>query len=119
MKFQKMLAYAIQNDDLDTMRACYMIEAYEDLDEPKDKKSNKIVDGKGEDLEGYGAGKMTVKEEAPVKSVGQSDIVLKPKPLDHYGDGEGKDMSHLDKNQTGEPTIVTEPNSSASSAEPS
>lgn len=30
-KFQKMLAYSVQNDDLDTMRACYMMEAYSEL----------------------------------------------------------------------------------------
>lgn len=30
-RFQKMLAYSVQNDDLDTMRACYMMEAYSEL----------------------------------------------------------------------------------------
>lgn len=31
LKFQRMLEFAIKNEDLDTMRACYMIEAYSDL----------------------------------------------------------------------------------------
>jgi hypothetical protein len=31
-RFSKMHAYAVQHDDLDTMRACYMMEAYDDSD---------------------------------------------------------------------------------------
>lgn len=37
-RFSKMHAYAVQHDDLDTMRACYMMEAYDDSDHEESKK---------------------------------------------------------------------------------
>jgi hypothetical protein len=41
-RFSKMHAYAVQQDDLDTMRACYMMEAYDEEDrmESNSKKTN-------------------------------------------------------------------------------
>lgn len=117
-KLSKILAYAIHNDDLDTMRTCYMIQAYGDLDSanlkavawPKEKTNETIMAepdsgvpspekriirssstnpndvGKGK----AGKGPARAAPAAPAAaSVGESGIVLRPKPLSKVGNGSG------------------------------
>jgi hypothetical protein len=139
LKFEKMLAYAVQNDDLDTMRACYMIEAYEDFGAAPDaqkpsapaapKKAAppakaptpeeaRIINGSRTELESAGVGSKptTTTTPEPGRIVGQSGIVVKPKPLDSIGEGKAN-KSHtfssnvseaVPSNETEEP-IITEP----------
>jgi len=125
LKFEKMLAYAVQNDDLDTMRACYMIEAYEDIgvgekkaEKPVEKpapakapaaKEAKIVNGSHSKLESAGEAKNQTTKPAPKEStVGQSGIVVQPVPLDSIGDGKAKqNITHPDSSES--EGIITEP----------
>lgn len=143
LKFEKMLSYAVQNDDLDTMRACYMIEAYEDLgasSEAAEKKAPekpsttvapkksvapaeeaRIINGSHSDLQSAGVGSKptTTTTPEPGRIVGQSGIVVKPKPLDSIGEGKAN-KSHTfpsaEKSNQTEPasaepeeSIITEP----------
>lgn len=132
LKFEKMLAYAVQNDDLDTMRACYMIEAYEDIgvgekkaEKPVEKpapakapaaKEAKIVNGSHSKLESAGEAKNQTTKPAPKEStVGQSGIVVQPVPLDSIGDGKANpDHKHPDSSES--EGIITEPEPRASLA---
>merc|ERR1719313_3113760 len=51
-RFSKMHAYAVQHDDLDTMRACYMMEAYDDSEseESNSKKPSANAEHEGSNL---------------------------------------------------------------------
>lgn len=93
-KFRTMLAVAVQNEDLDTMRACYMIEAYsnststEALSTSKELDSNsskmRIIASSGGELSDLGYGNST-----SLSAVGNPGIVLQPKHLDYFGNGTG------------------------------
>lgn len=87
-KFQKMLGYAVQNEDLDTMRACYMIEAYANLEpqatnRTEDSPKARIIGSSSKELNDFGDGKGKVKPTEPPKP----GIVVQPEPLDQFGEG--------------------------------
>jgi len=136
LKFEKMLAYAVQNDDLDTMRACYMIEAYEDFGaaekapaapeksipnaaekpesppaEPKKIPEAKIINGSHSELESVGAASKptTTTTPKPGRIVGQSGIVVQPKPLESIGEGKANASHAVSSEPTESEPIVVEP----------
>jgi len=76
-KIQSMLALSVKQEDLDTMRACYMMEAYTNSsvkDQPKMLKPAGQIEGVGK-----GKGNMTI--------IGKKDITSKAIPLDSFGKG--------------------------------
>jgi len=101
-KFRSMLGTAVQNEDLDTMRACYMIEAYANdtgADPPaapnasaskelgKDSsKMQRIITSNGTELSNLGAGDAA-------KPLSSKEIVLKPKVFKGFGNGTGDGSS--------------------------
>lgn len=106
LRLQKILSYAIHNDDLDTMRTCYMIQAYGDLEGPKDSKkeeetnetsvpapSERIITSSGKKIDDLGEGNATEREAVPPKvPPGQAGIVLQPTPLDRLGKGKAAEL---------------------------
>jgi hypothetical protein len=90
-KIKQMLAYSVENQDLDTMRACYMMEAYtnltsstKELEPSQDAPKQRIVTGSSKDLENVGSGKGP--GHPPKESnIGRADIVLQPTPLENFG----------------------------------
>jgi len=103
-QFRSMLATAVQNEDLDTMRACYMIEAYANdtgtdatnapnaSNASKDLGSNsskmqRIIASNGTELSNLGAG------EAAAEHMKNKEIVLKPKVFSGFGNGTGAGSS--------------------------
>jgi hypothetical protein len=92
-KFKRMLSQAVNSTDLDTMRACYMMEAY----------------AEGSSKEGApdegGATKAAADSEKPATAAAssQAQIVSQSQPLDNFGDGKGRGHSgHT-------PTIIAKP----------
>jgi hypothetical protein len=131
-RLQKILAYAIHNDDLDTMRTCYMIQAYGDLDGPKEGKetnennetsvpdpSERIITSSSKTMNDLGEGNATNRSAIPPKSPpGQAGIVLQPVPLDSLGQGKAAELkanetkeklAEGNETQGEEPPIVVEP----------
>lgn len=107
-KFQRMFSYAVQSEDLDTIRACYMIEAYSNMTdsqkeleqepeeeppkpaEPKIVAKDRIITSSGRELEPAGDGKAHDRRTPPgVTKFGSEGIVVKPVPLKNYGAGNG------------------------------
>jgi hypothetical protein len=104
LRLQKILSYAIHNDDLDTMRTCYMIQAYGDLEGPKEEEEGKsttdknessvpppkerIITSSGHKTDDLGEGDARNRSAFPSKAPpGQAGIVLQPVPLDSIGKG--------------------------------
>merc|ERR1719419_435606 len=92
-----MLSYAVQNDDLDTMRACYMIEAFSGVVDLVNASSQQqelessvadvhrqvpIIQNSGGTLSNVGYGNATRRSD-----IGNTGIVLKPKVFDYFGQG--------------------------------
>merc|ERR1719171_75283 len=114
-KLQKILAYAIHNDDLDTMRTCYMIQAYGDMDSKDlkavawpakqqknitvDPQSNvpgpekRIIRSSSSNPADMGAGNGTNPGSPARKTVGQAPLILRPVPLDTVGNGKSADRA--------------------------
>eukprot|EP00397_Hematodinium_sp_SG-2012_P028601 GEMP01030128.1.p1 GENE.GEMP01030128.1~~GEMP01030128.1.p1 ORF type:complete len:304 (+),score=73.88 GEMP01030128.1:393-1304(+) len=74
LKFQRMLAFAVGNEDLDTMRACYMIEAYAELDGSMSQKNQtsplieeRILDSASGNLNSFEKAKVDEKEKTEEK----------------------------------------------------
>jgi len=85
-RFRDMLSYAVRNDDLDTMRACYVIQAAAGSNAsagttPSEVPRMRIITG-GEDLSDLGFGTA-----ADRPRTGNSGIVLRPEGLDDFGRG--------------------------------
>jgi len=129
-KFQKMLAFAVNNEDLDTMRACYMIEAYSGSESkepdapsttpeakvpttttaatPKAAATTttvplKIVSGAKEQKEFGKKGETPLAKQA-TSTIGQAAIIVKPEPVEKMGDGKGTGVK-----PTAVPAIVVKP----------
>jgi len=102
-KFRAMLSTAVQNEDLDTMRACYMIEAYANdtgadapnapntSKESKDpgnssSKMQRIIASNGTELSNLGSGEAA-------QHMSSKEIVLKPKVFSGFGNGTGSGSS--------------------------
>jgi len=113
-KFQRMFAYAVQSEDLDTIRACYMIQAYSNMtasqkeleEEPEPEKTEKkpvtpapqsrIITSSGTELDPAGKGKPHGGEHRTPEGVtkfGDHGIVVQPQPLEDFGGGEGHFVS--------------------------
>lgn len=115
-KFKNMLAYAINDEDLDTIRACYMVESYTNLNnesetlEPSAKSpDSRIIAGGSNDIQSLGAGNAT-----EPNNVGRSSIVVQPTPFETFGKGNGTvDPTAAKKTTAAEPphpgSIITEP----------
>lgn len=100
--FRSMLATAVQSEDLDTMRACYMIEAYANdtggaADAPNapnaskelgnnSSKMQRIITGNGTELSNLGSGDAA-------QHMSKEEIVLKPKVFSGFGNGTGAGSS--------------------------
>lgn len=96
-QFRTMLATAVQNEDLDTMRACYMIEAYandtsaDTTNAPNASKElgndpskmQRIITNNGTELSNLGSGDAA-------QHVSSKEIVLKPKVFSGFGNGTGE-----------------------------
>merc|ERR1740130_1792096 len=103
-----MLRMSVQQEDLDTMRACYMQEAYTNTTSSKAApeateaapqlriitESSKELDN----IQGKGAGQGHPPKQS---NIGKGDIVLQPAPLENFGKGKG--------NMTKAKNIITEP----------
>lgn len=132
LRLQKILSYAVYNDDLDTMRTCYMIQAYGDLEGPKEEGKNesvvpnpdeRIIRSSGKKTDDLGEGDAVNRSAVPEKvPPGQAGIVLQPVPLDSLGKGkaierkveaaagEGQEANKTDANETAkEEPIIVEP----------
>lgn len=100
-KFQKMLAYAVQEEYLDTIRACYMIESYGNVTSEKKEEEatppattaqpqGRIIVSSSKELDHAGKGKANPGNSPPqVAGFGKEGIVVKPEPLTDIGDGKG------------------------------
>jgi len=95
-KIKQMLGYSVQNNDLDTIRACYMIEAYTNLSTANEVEASeqspesRIIAGSNAELNSAGKGKGPGHPPKEKESnVGRSDIVLQPQPLENFGKGKG------------------------------
>lgn len=109
-KFKLMLAYAVKNEDLDTMRACYMIEAYttmansSDLEPSEESPKSRIIAAGGNDLQGVGFGNATAHNR-----VGASSIVLQPQPFESFGNGTSSQSIAASPAAKQSGGIITEP----------
>jgi len=113
-KFQRMFAYAVQSEDLDTIRACYMIQAYsnmtasqKELEEPEETEKtekkpvtpppkSRIIMSSGKDLNPAGKGRPHGGEHRTPEGVtkfGDGGIVVQPQPLEDFGGGKGHFVS--------------------------
>jgi hypothetical protein len=104
-RIQKMLGLSVKQEDLDTMRACYMMEAYTNQTASGDKKAEnataanaegekaqvRIITGANKELDnvGNGTGKGHPPPKVPESNLGKKDIVLQPTPLESFGKGKG------------------------------
>lgn len=102
-KIQQMLALSVKEEDLDTLRACYMMEAYTNQTNPKAFEATeaspklRIVSGSNKELDGMGKGggpghatSTTTTTTTTLNTVGRPDIVVQPEPLENFGKGKGK-----------------------------
>jgi len=100
-KFQNMLGTAVATDDLDTLRACYMIQAYTDTKDTKegpkpteDAPQVRIISSSGKELEDIGTGvavtTTTTTTTTTTPWIVQPGIVVKPDKFENFGDGDGK-----------------------------
>jgi hypothetical protein len=99
-KIQQMLGYSVKNEDMDTMRACYMMEAYanfttaKEFEASQDSPKSRIITGSSKELDNAGKGKgvghtTTTTTTTTPSNIGQPDIVLQPVPLENFGKGKG------------------------------
>lgn len=100
-RFRSMLSYAVKNDDLDTMRACYMIQAYSGFDganatqepelagEPPASPKMRIITNNGSELSELGYGNATSRRQS---NVGRPGIVMQPRVFDYFGTGHGNPL---------------------------
>lgn len=100
-RIQKMLALSVKQEDLDTMRACYTLEAYSNQTSEAAPKMRIITEGNKElDSAGKGQGE------------GPPQIVARPSPLDTFGEGKGNITSSQTKTNVTNPqteNIITKP----------
>lgn len=93
-RIQNMLGLSVKQEDLDTMRACYMMEAYTNQTGSKALEANeaspqmRIITGGNKELDtaGKGGGPGHPPKES---NIGRPDIVLQPTPLENFGKGKG------------------------------
>jgi len=111
-RIQMMLGLSVKQEDLDTMRACYMQEAYTNSTSKEENKTKaqgppaaeptaepRIL-GSSKELEGVGKG------DGPghppkTSNIGRPGIVVEPIPLASFGEGKG--------NMTAPKSIITKP----------
>lgn len=92
-KFRHIFSDATRSDALDTIRACYMIEAYGNVSaaEPElDKGKERIIAGSSRELASVGDGDAARTTPPKVLKFGDSGIVVKPQPLENVGSGKGQ-----------------------------
>jgi len=91
-RMQSMLRMSVQQEDLDTMRACYMQEAYTNTTSSKAAPAapqQRIITGSSKELdniEGKGAGQGHPPKQS---NIGKGNIVVQPVPLENFGEGKG------------------------------
>lgn len=93
-RFRHIFSDATRSEDLDTIRACYMIEAYgnmsaAELGLDKDKDKDRIIASSSKELDAAGNGNRTRSTPPKVMKFGDSGIVVKPQPLENIGNGNG------------------------------
>jgi len=106
-KIQQMLALSVKQEDLDTMRACYMMEAYTTKAKASDSSpKNRIINSSSTELDNIGKGtsaeppqKIVSAESATLDAAGKGKpapphpkaegIIAEPIPLDDFGKGKG------------------------------
>merc|ERR1719409_1862482 len=117
-----MLAYAVKNEDIDTMRMCYMIQAYSNVEnttkklEPtEDAPKARIISSSGTELEdANGTFKRTGSDPARTDKFGH--IVVKPIPLDPAGKGSGTMVYPTKSTTAAAPNTTAAPSTSAAPA---
>jgi len=90
--FRHIFSDATRSEDLDTIRACYMIEAYGNVSaaEPElDKDKDRIIASSSKELDAAGNGNAARSTPPKVMKFGHSGIVVKPQPLENIGNGTG------------------------------
>jgi len=98
-RLQQMLAFAVKQEDLDTLRACYMLEAY-DSDPSRAKqvaREANITASKVGELNRIGSGVSQEQEHTA-----EPGIIMRPGALDGFGNGKG----NITNSTNG---IITEP----------
>merc|ERR1719379_1718725 len=83
-----MLAAAVNTTDLDTMRACYMMEAYgEKADDKGDRKADEVIVVKTDEKPAIEKATSAAQAQTGTAQVASSQVASSPQPLDSFGHG--------------------------------